>query len=76
MHTTVVQRIKANVDRDFGNLLIKFSDKEPVKSEEGLALVTVGVDEDGNVVYISVEPEDKELAEFVKKVKFDLKNTS
>lgn len=76
MNIIFVRRVKVHIDRDFGNLLIKFSDKEPVKSEEGLALVTVGVDEDGNVVYISVEPEDKELAEFMKKVKFDLKNTS
>lgn len=61
--------IQVSIDREFGNLLIILSDKSPVKSEEGLALVTVGVDEEGRLVYISIEPEDKDLAHFISRVR-------
>ncbi|GGP19073.1 hypothetical protein GCM10007981_01280 [Thermocladium modestius] len=61
--------IQVNVDREFGNVLIILSDRPPVKSEEGLALVTVGVDEEDKLVYISIEPEDKDLARFISRVR-------
>ncbi|WP_054844003.1 hypothetical protein [Vulcanisaeta souniana] len=61
--------IQVNVDREFGNVLIVLSDRSPVKSEEGLALITVGIDEEGRLVYISIEPEDKDLARFISRVR-------
>ena len=60
-----VMPIQVSIDREFGNLLIILSDKSPVRSEEGLAFVTVGVDDEGRLVYISIEPEDRELAKFI-----------
>ncbi|WP_232203782.1 hypothetical protein [Caldivirga maquilingensis] len=61
--------ISINIDNKFGNILIIVSNKSPIKSEEGLAFVTVGIDEEGNLAYISIEPEDKELASFVSRIK-------
>jgi hypothetical protein len=57
------------VDDEFGNMLIKVGDKAPKKSSEGVAFVTVGIDESGQVTYISIEPEDEELARFIQKIK-------
>ena len=56
------------VDNEFGNLLIEFQ-RNTVKSFEGEAFVTIGVDEEGRVSYISIEPLDKELKEGVKRIK-------
>ena len=56
---------EVHIDSEFGNVLIILSNKKPVKSEEGFALVTVGVGDDGEVVYISIEPSDEELAKFI-----------
>ncbi|ADN50933.1 hypothetical protein [Vulcanisaeta distributa] len=61
--------IQVSIDREFGNVLIILSDRSPVKSEEGLALITVGIDEEGRLVYISIEPEDKDLARFISRVR-------
>jgi hypothetical protein len=57
------------VDHEFGNILIKVNNRVPRRSGEGLAFVTVGVDENGELTYISIEPEDKELAKFIQKIK-------
>ena len=61
--------MQLHIDREFGNVLIILSNKKPVKSEEGFALVTVGIGDDGEVVYISIEPEDRELARFISSVR-------
>ena len=61
--------IVIEVDDEFGNMLIKVGDKAPKKSSEGVAFVTIGVDENGEVTYISIEPEDEELARFIRKIK-------
>ena len=57
------------VDEEFGNILIKVGNKTPKMSREGTALVTIGVDESGEVVYISIEPEDEELAKFIRNIR-------
>jgi len=57
------------VDEEFGNILIKVGNKAPKTSREGTALVTIGVDENGEVVYISIEPEDEELAKFIRNIR-------
>ncbi len=61
--------VQVSIDGEFGNVLIILSDKSPARSEEGLAFVTVGVDDEGRLVYISIEPEDKDLARFISRVK-------
>ena len=61
--------VQVSVDKEFGNVLIILSNKPPVRSEEGLAFVTVGVDDEGRIVYISIEPEDRELARFIGSVR-------
>jgi hypothetical protein len=55
-------------DKEFGNILIKVGNKTPKTSREGTAFVTIGVDENGEVAYISIEPEDKDLANFVRSI--------
>ena len=57
------------VDEEFGNILIKVGNKTPKTSREGTAFVTIGVDENGKVAYISIEPEDEDLAKFVRSIK-------
>jgi len=57
------------VDEEFGNILIKVGNKIPKMSREGTAFVTIGVDENGKVAYISIEPEDEDLAKFVRSIK-------
>jgi len=61
--------IVIEVDDEFGNMLIKVGDKAPRKSSEGIAFVTIGVDENGEVAYISIEPEDEELARFIQRIR-------
>ncbi|WP_054850520.1 hypothetical protein [Vulcanisaeta sp. JCM 14467] len=61
--------VQVSIDSEFGNVLIILSNKSPVRSEEGLAFVTVGVDDEGRIVYISIEPEDRELARFIGSVR-------
>jgi len=63
-HMTMV----IEVDKEFGNLLIRASGRVPKMSKEGMAFVTIGVDENGEIVYISIEPEDEELADLIKKL--------
>jgi len=57
------------VDKEFGNMLIKVGNKTPMTSREGTALVTIGVDESGEVAYISIEPEDEDLAKLIRNIK-------
>ncbi|KUO83557.1 MAG: hypothetical protein AT709_07710 [Caldivirga sp. MG_3] len=57
------------VDHEFGNILIRAGDRMPKRSEEGMAFVTVGVDENDKVAYISIEPKDEDLAKFIRKIK-------
>jgi GTPase len=61
-HMTMV----IEVDKEFGNLLIKLGNRTPKTSGEGMAFVTIGVDENGEIVYISIEPEDEGLASLIK----------
>ena len=56
------------VDEEFGNILIKLDNRTPKTSGEGMAFVTIGVDENGEITYISIEPEDEELADLIKKL--------
>ena len=57
------------VDREFGNMMVEFNGRETVKSFEGEAFVTVGVDEEGKVSYIAIEPIDEDLREGIKRVR-------
>jgi len=57
------------VDEEFGNILIKVGNKAPKTSREGMALVTIGVDENGEVAYISIEPEDEDLVKFIRNIR-------
>jgi len=57
------------VDEEFGNLLIKVGNKIPKMSREGTAFVTIGVDENGEVAYISIEPEDEDLVKFIRNIR-------
>lgn len=57
-----------NVDREFGNLLIVFK-KDVSRSFEGDAFVTIGVDENGEISYISIEPMNSELKEGIKRIR-------
>ena len=61
--------IVIEVDNEFGNMLIKVGDKASRKSSEGMAFVTVGVDENGEIAYIAIEPEDYDLASFIRRIK-------
>jgi len=65
----VIDEINISADKEYGNLLLFLKNRKPVKSEEGYAFVTIGVDEENKIVYISIEPDDKELKEFIKKIK-------
>ena len=56
------------IDNDFGNLIVEFK-RSVEKSFEGEAFVTIGVDENGRIAYISIEPLDKDLKEGIKGVK-------
>ncbi len=56
------------IDNEFGNLLIRASGRVPKMSKEGMAFVTIGVDENGEIAYISIEPEDEELTDLIKKL--------
>ena len=56
------------VDEEFGNMIVEFQ-RTPVKSYEGEAFVTIGVDESGRVSYISIEPLDSDLKEGIKRIK-------
>ena len=67
--TNFNDEIDMSADKEYGNLLVFFKNRKPVKSEEGDAFVTIGVDEGNKIVYISIEPDDKELKEFIKKIK-------
>jgi len=55
------------VDREYGNLMVKFGNKV-AKSFEGEAFVTIGVDNLGRIAYVSVETLDKDLREGVKSI--------
>lgn len=57
------------VDDEFGNLIVEFNKRNIEKSFEGEAFVTVGVDENGRISYISIEPFDKDLKEGIKRIK-------
>ena len=57
------------VDREFGNMLIRAGNRIPKKSGEGVAFVTVGVDENDELAYISIEPEDEDLAKFIRRIR-------
>jgi hypothetical protein len=61
--------IVIEVDNEFGNMLIKANNRMPKRSSEGMAFVTIGVDENGEVTYISIEPEDEELARFIQRIR-------
>lgn len=61
--------IVIEVDNEFGNILIKANNRMPKRSSEGIAFVTVGVDENGEIAYIVIEPEDYDLAKFIQKIK-------
>jgi len=56
------------VDNEFGNMFIRASGRVPKASGEGMAFVTIGVDENGEIAYIAIEPEDEELANLIKKL--------
>jgi hypothetical protein len=56
------------VDREFGNILIRVSNRMPKKSSEGVAFVTVDVDENYELAYISIEPEE-DLARFIRRIR-------
>jgi hypothetical protein len=57
------------VDREFGNMLIRVGNRMPKRSSEGVAFVTVGVDENYELAYISIEPEDEDLARFIRRIR-------
>jgi len=61
--------IVIEVDNEFGNMLIKANNRMPKRSSEGMAFVTIGVDENGEVAYISIEPEDEELVKFIQGIR-------
>ncbi|MCG2865795.1 MAG: hypothetical protein L7H04_07970 [Vulcanisaeta sp.] len=61
--------IVIEVDNEFGNMLIKANNRMPKRSSEGMAFVTVGVDENGEIAYIVIEPEDYDLASFIQRIK-------
>ena len=56
------------VDSEFGNLIVEFH-RDVSKSFEGEAFVTIGVDKNGRISYISIEPIDPELKEGIKSIK-------
>ena len=57
------------VDREFGNMLIRVGNRMPKRSSEGVAFVTVGVDENYELAYISIEPEEEDLARFIRRIR-------
>jgi hypothetical protein len=57
------------VDHEFGNILIRVGNRMPKRSSEGVAFVTVGVDENDELAYISIEPEDEDLAKFIRRIR-------
>jgi hypothetical protein len=61
--------IVIEVDGEFGNMLIKANNKMPKRSTEGVAFVTVAIDENDELAYISIEPEDEELARFIRGIR-------
>ena len=67
-HKMAHMTMTIEVDKEFGNLLIRASGRVPKASGEGMAFVTIGVDENGEIAYISIEPEDEELANLIKKL--------
>jgi len=56
------------VDDEFGNLIVEFQ-RDVSKSFKGEAFVTIGVNENGKISYISIEPIDSELKEGIKRIK-------
>ncbi|BDC17727.1 hypothetical protein [Acidianus sp. HS-5] len=56
------------VDSEFGNLIVEFH-RDVSKSFEGEAFVTIGVDKNGKISYISIEPIEPELKEGIKTIK-------
>ena len=56
------------VDREYGNLIVKFGNKVD-RSFEGEAFVTIGVDNLGRIAYISFETLDKDLRDGVKSIR-------
>ena len=62
-------KININIDDVYSNLLIYFKERESVDSVEGDAFVTIGVDENGKIAYISIEPEDEGLKKLIKKLR-------
>ncbi len=56
------------VDNEFGNLIVEF-ERDVSKSFEGEAFVTIGINGNGEVSYISIEPIDPELKEGIKRIK-------
>jgi hypothetical protein len=61
--------IVIEVDNEFGNVLIRANNRMPKRSSEGMAFVTVAVDENNELAYISIEPEDEELARFIRGIR-------
>jgi GTPase len=55
------------VDREYGNLIVELGNRVET-SFEGEAFVTVGVDNQGRIAYISIEALDKDLREGVKSI--------
>ncbi|WP_338600314.1 hypothetical protein V6M85_11750 [Sulfolobus tengchongensis] len=61
--------IEIIADHEFGNLLVEFKDRKPVKDAEGEAFVIIGVDERGRLSYISIIPDDEDLKKLIKEIK-------
>ncbi|CAC93959.1 hypothetical protein SIRV1gp04 [Sulfolobus islandicus rod-shaped virus 1] len=64
----MVKRLKILIDNEFSNLIIEFK-RNVKKSFEGEAFVTIGIDENDKISYISIEPLDKDLKEGIKRIK-------
>jgi len=62
------QCFQVMVDREYGNLIVKFGNKVD-RSFEGEAFVTIGVDNLGRIAYISFETLDKDLRDGVKSIR-------
>ncbi|BFH74089.1 hypothetical protein SJAV_20330 [Sulfurisphaera javensis] len=61
--------VQVIADHEFGNLLVEFKDRKPVKDAEGEAFVIIGVDEEGRLSYISIIPDDEDLKNLIKEIK-------
>jgi GTPase len=59
--------IQVMVDREYGNLIVELGNRVET-SFEGEAFVTVGVDNQGRIAYISVETLDKDLRDGAKSI--------